>query len=190
MFLFNKKKNKNNSPEKCYTKLEFGCGGKRLKPGFVGVDVRKCKHVKFVCNSWEIINFVPEGTVTEIYSRHFFEHLTFIQADKTLRAWSQILTSGGTVQIILPDMQYHIEQFLSPDRLMTSEVNPKWTVLEHALAGFWGWQREGQTKIWDIHKSGYDFECLKMKLAKHGFCDIRRITDKAWNLNVICNKPE
>ena len=188
MFLSRIIKKKQSREKNHDTKLEFGCGESRPKPGFVGVDIRKHRHVKYVCNAWEIAKFVEEGTVIEIYSRHFFEHLTFEQADKTLKVWKQILSPGGIIQIILPDIEYHIQQFLNPDHSAPSEANPKWTVLEHALAGFWGWQREGGTEIWDVHKSGYDFRCLRMKLLKHGFTDIRRMDDKPWNLNVVCKK--
>lgn len=167
-------------------KLDFGCGRKKPLPGFVGADIRPFPWVKYVCNAWEIDKHVPPDSISEIYSRHFFEHLTFAQADLTLQAWDRILIPGGMLQIIVPDIEYHIKQFLTPNSLTPSETNPKWTVLEHALAGFWGWQNEGEEKFWDVHKSGYDFRCLEMKLLQHGFSDIRRIDDKPWNLNVIC----
>jgi predicted SAM-dependent methyltransferase/2-polyprenyl-3-methyl-5-hydroxy-6-metoxy-1,4-benzoquinol methylase len=167
-------------------KLDVGCGPKKPMPGFVGVDTRPFPWVKYVCDAWKIDKHVPPDSISEIYSRHFFEHLTFAQADLTLQAWNQILVPGGMLRIIVPDIEYHIKQFLTPNSLAPSETNPKWTVLEHALAGFWGWQNEGEEKFWDVHKSGYDFRCLEMKLLQHGFSDIRRIDDKPWNLNVIC----
>jgi len=167
-------------------KLDVGCGPKKPMPGFVGVDTRPFPWVKYVCDAWKIDKHVPPDSISEIYSRHFFEHLTFAQADLTLQAWERILVLGGMLQIIVPDIEYHIKQFLTPNSLTPSETNPKWTVLEHALAGFWGWQNEGEEKFWDVHKSGYDFRCLEMKLLQHGFSDIRRIDDKPWNLNVIC----
>ena len=170
-------------------KLEFGCGDRKLKPGFVGVDIRQFPNVKYVCNAWEIGDYVAPNTVEAIYSRHFFEHLTFPQADLTLNAWKQILIPGGCIQMIVPDMEYHIQQFLNPNPAELSETNSNWTVLQHAVAGFWGWQREGETKMWDVHKSGYDFRFLKMKLLEHNFLNIERLDDKPWNLNVECQKP-
>lgn len=167
-------------------KLDVGCGPKKPMPGFVGVDTRPFSWVKYVCDAWKIDKHVRPDSISEIYSRHFFEHLTFAQADLTLKAWERILVPSGTLRIIVPDIEYHIKQFLTPNSLTPSETNPKWTVLEHALAGFWGWQNEGEEKFWDVHKSGYDFRCLEMKLLQHGFSDIRRIDDKPWNLNVIC----
>jgi len=188
MFFFKSKK-RQHQREKYDTKLEFGCGESKPKPGFVGVDIRKNKYVKYVCNAWDIGSFVKKETISEIYSRHFFEHLTFKQADKTLRAWWKILAPSGKIQIILPDIEYHIKQFLSDDYSTPSEANPKWTNLEHALAGFWGWQREGDAETWDLHKSGYSYKSLKEKLLKHGFTDIKRLDDKAWNLKIVFRKP-
>ena len=72
-------------------KLEFGCGETPRKPDFLGVDVRSFPNIKYVCNAWEIDQHVEENTVDEIFSRHFFEHLTFQQADLTLASWYKIL---------------------------------------------------------------------------------------------------
>lgn len=170
-------------------RLEVGCGPKEPRPGFVGVDIRPFPWVKYLCNAWEMDGHIQPSSVAEIYSRHFFEHLTFPQADLTLEAWKRVLVHGGRLQIIVPDIEYHVRQFLSPGPTAPSAANPKWTVLEHALAGFWGWQRDGQTDNWDVHKSGYDYRCLKTKLCEHGFSDVTRVDDEPWNLNVICRKP-
>lgn len=168
-------------------KLDFGCGPEP-KSGYVGVDIRKMPGVEYVCNAWEINRYVQEASITNIYSRHFFEHLTFQQADITLQAWYDVLVPEGSIQLILPDIQYHIEQFINPNPAERSAANSEWTVLEHAIAGFWGWQREGQTKTWDVHKSGYNLSLLKEKLIQNGFCGIERLPDEPWNLNVVCRK--
>ena len=44
--------------------------------------------------------------------------------------------------------------------------------LDWARAGFWGWQREGEFEMWDVHKSGYDKETLTELLTKHNFTGI------------------
>lgn len=164
-------------------KLEFGCGPK-VRSGYLGVDVRDFPHITYVCNAWEITNHVQPKTVETIYSRHFFEHLTFAQADWTLKAWKNILVDGGEVEIILPDMLFHIQQWLNPNRKTTMNSNGM-TDEEWALAGFWGWQRETEKQeIWDIHKTGYDFPMLKDKLEQHGFRNIEKVKSKPKNLHV------
>ena len=167
--------------------LDFGCGP-NVKDGYVGVDIRKLPNIRYVCNAWDIGKHVKTSSVAEIYARHFFEHLTFDQADLTLAAWHQILAAGGIVQIIVPDIQYHIEQFLSPCPEDSSEANPEWTVMEHSLAGFWGWQNDGVTQTWDVHKSGYNFRLIEKKLLEHNFHQVNRCSDKPWNLNVTAKK--
>lgn len=173
--------NKNN------LKLEFGCGPK-LTPGFVGVDIRPFSGVEYLCDAWKADKFISESSVDEIYSRHFFEHMTFEQGSLILRTWRKLLRPGGKLKIIVPDIEYHIDQFRSLSWKDSAEFNPKFTTIEHALAGFWGWQREGETKFWDVHKSGYSFNLLESVLVKHGFVNILRLEDKPWNLTVECHK--
>lgn len=169
-------------------RLDIGCGNAGPREGFVGVDIRNFEWVKYSCNAWELDKYLADGEVEEIYSRHFFEHLTFPQAEKTLICWHKILRDGGRLQIIIPDIRYHIDQFLDADPFKKSPTNPEWSMLQHALAGFWGWQNGIDTQVWDVHKSGYDFRLLKMKLEEFGFKNIERIDDEVWNLNVICEK--
>jgi predicted SAM-dependent methyltransferase len=168
-------------------KLDFGCGNK-CKKGFLGVDIRKLDGVKFVCNSWEIDKYIEINSVSNVFSRHFLEHLTFHQSDLTLKVWSDILKINGIVEIIVPDLDYHINQFCNMDWNSPSELSSRCRTIDHALAGFWGWQKGKINDCWDIHKSGYNFDLLKTKLAKHNFRDIQRTKDKSWNLRIIAKK--
>lgn len=168
-------------------KIEFGCGDK-LNPGFVGCDVRALPGVKYVCNAWEIADFVEPNSVERVHSRHFFEHLTFYDGSRTLKAWYNILKPDGMLSIIVPDMLFHINQWLNTNRANVSNTNGM-TDEEWAMAGFWGWQNEAEEQeIWDVHKSGYDYPLLKKTLEKHGFKDVRRVDDLPKNLIVECFK--
>jgi len=164
-------------------KLDFGCGPK-CKKDFYGVDIRQCKGVKYLCNSWEIHNHVKLNSVSEIYSRHFLEHLNFKQFKETILSWKKILIPNGRIEVIVPDINYHINQFLNLDWEDTAQFSSKCKVINHALAGFWGWQRGGLEDEWDVHKSGYNFKLLKIKLEENSFCDIEKIKDKPWNLHI------
>lgn len=148
-------------------KIEFGCGETPSKKDFRTCDVRNLPGVDFVCPAWQIDKFVGEESVDEIFSRHFFEHLTFAQGRMVLRTWHKILKPGGKMHMILPNMTFHIEQWIR--RKNNKEL--RW-----AEAGFWGWQREGDTEMWDVHKSGYDFETLHQVLTKQKFIKIRNLT--------------
>lgn len=157
-------------------KIEFGCGYQQPKKGFLGCDTRKTPAATWVCNAWEITNFVETATVEEIYSRHFFEHLTFAQGLKTLEAWRNILRVGGKVTLITPDLHWHCEQFINN---RTEYANPR----GFPQTGIFGWQRETEATAaftsfdtsWDIHKSGYDFITLRDIVLRSGFDQIRRL---------------
>jgi hypothetical protein len=123
-------------------RLDVGCGA-RVREGHVGVDVRPLPGVGIVCNAWEIDERVPHKTVHSIYCRHFFEHLTFAQGVRTLLAFHRVLRPQGSLHIIVPDIRYHMGQFLRATPRSPSAANPRWTGRQHALAGFWGWQHEG-----------------------------------------------
>jgi len=163
-------------------KIEFGCGDRPTRDGFKTCDIRNLPEVDFVCAAWDIDKHVKENSVDEIWSRHFFEHLTFIQGERVLEVWHKILKPGGVMEIMLPNMTYHIAQW---NNRRTEE---EW---QNALAGFWGWQREGDTELWDVHKSGYDAHSLGKLLMKKGFVNVKDLKPKkvSKHLHLICNKP-
>lgn len=158
-------------------KIEFGCGETPTKKDFKTCDVRNLRGIDFVCNAWEIDSLVEHNTVDEIYSRHFLEHLTFIQVDKYLKSCMNILKSNSIFECEVPNMDFHIQQWIEGKEM------------KHAIAGFWGWQREGMFNTWDIHKSGYNFKLLKEKLLQHGFINVQQLESKPQNLSVIAYKP-
>lgn len=169
-------------------KIEVGCGEK-LSPGYIGCDVRNLPGVDYVCNAWELDEIIKRDSIEEIYSRHFLEHLTFPQVDRTLACWYNILEPGGKVRIIVPDMLFHIEQWLSETRDVDMTVDGKTSIEDRAIQGFWGKQREAsEGEIWDFHKSGYDYRLLSKILFKHKFMSVRQVHEKAKNLHVVATK--
>lgn len=145
-------------------KIEFGSGQSPTKEGFKTCDIRDVPGVDFVCPAWEINKLVEPNSVQEIFSRHFFEHLTFRQGERMLKVWHEILVPGGKCEMMLPNMTYHIKQWNS--RSTKREI-------KHANAGFWGWQRGTLDDVWDVHKSGYDKELLIPIVEKHNFIRVR-----------------
>ena len=172
-------------------KLEFGCGTK-LTPGFLGVDVRKLHTVTYVCEAWNIEKHIKANSIEAIKSRHFLEHLTFFDVERTLQAWHNILMPDGCLMIEVPNMTFHAKQFLSDTRKTTMRTDlgqHRWNDETWSLKGFWGSQREVENgEIWDIHKSGYDFGLLEDLLTKHKFVDIQNKTVNVQNLYVECKK--
>lgn len=157
--------------------LEFGCGERPTRPGYKTCDIRNLPGIDYVCPAWEIDRHVSANTVSHIWSRHFLEHLTFAQGELWLRACLHILKPGGEQQICLPNMEFHIRQWQQQDNLA------------HARAGFWGWQREGESELWDVHKSGYNASQLIDLVHELGYKNahsLRKAGDK--HLEIICYK--
>jgi len=175
-------------------KIEFGAGG-RSKTGFMASDVQDLPGVHFVCACWEIDNFVDNNSVDEIYSRHMFEHLTFAQGEKTLRVWKDILRPGGKVHMILPDLKFHVDEYLSfyNDRKRTDHNSYSFF---HAVKSIFGGQRESFDSQyfttfntdWDIHKSGYDDKSLKELTDSVGYVGFNRGNNRPHHLDVTFYK--
>ena len=148
--------------------IEFGGGENPRKKDYRQVDVRKIREDDIVCNAWEVEKHIQPNTVNNIYSRHFFEHLTHTQAQRTLDAWYNICVPGAEITMLVPNMNLHLWQWNNWDKLDEKQK-------DHCRAGFWGWQREGDESAWDLHKSGYDFQKLKELVEQHKFRDINKI---------------
>ena len=163
--------------------VEVGSGNSP-KSGYIHCDTLPLDHVEYVCNAWAI-PFKTES-VDEVYARHMLEHLTYREAKRTLRHWLSVLKVDGCIDLIVPDLKKHIEQFFNDGD--SPYVNFKASNKEHAMAGFYGWQNNDN----DIHKWGYTFETLSELLNEIGFSNIRRIDDTSnagqLNLRVIAEK--
>ena len=90
----------------------------------------------------------------------------------------------------MPDLAFHIAQFLDPNSQGPSPANPAWTQRQHALAGFYGWQREADHKLWDVHKCGYTEEIMGELLAAAGFTRYARLPNQPWHLDIEAYKPD
>lgn len=156
--------------------LEFGGGDNPRRPTFKQCDVRDRPGIDYVCQAWDIVDHVQPETVEVIYSRHFFEHLTFAQGRETLQAWRSILVPDGVVHIIVPDMLFHMAQWLRADRDSKAATPNGWSHLDWAQKGIWGQQREGG-EVWDLHKSGYDYPFLRRVALDAGFRDVKKVDD-------------
>ena len=171
------------------TKIEniyMGCGDD-YKEGYIGCDVRKTKNTTIVCKAWELSKKIK--SLKNIYSRHMCEHLTFQEFEYALQDWYQALAPEGKLEIIVPNLDFHIEQFRNA-KINIKNLNTEKSDLNWALAGFWGWQRENyisreeKNKYWDVHKSGYNIELMELFLVRNGFSDVQ-CTTSSDNVHLI-----
>lgn len=145
-------------------KLNIGCGPSKVE-GFLGVDIDpNCK--PDICSpAWKLP--IDNGSVEEIYARHFLEHLTPAEARVTLTEWKRVLSKSGVIHIVLPDLAYHCKQLLLPGQSpFVNESN-----FDHAMAGFYGWVAYSSNPFM-AHKWGYTRESLAAMAKSLGF-DIR-----------------
>ena len=146
--------------------IELGGGENRRKPAWKQQDVRSLPGIDFVCQAWELDAHVDPGTVRNLYTRHMFEHLTFAQGRNSAASWFRALAPGGRLEIILPNLDFHVRQ-LYEKRNIPGTYKNDWK--KHGLAGIYGWQREGADSLWDVHKSGYNQESLRELMTSVGF---------------------
>ncbi len=137
-------------------KLEIGAG-ERPEAGFLHLDVRPGPHIEYVGDAQHLP--FPENSVAQIYGRHVLEHFTPGEAARVVRECLWVLERGGEIHLVVPNMDFHIQQYYTADQ-------------HHAQAGFWGWQNND----YDLHKWGYWWETLHNLLAEAGFAGIRNIT--------------
>jgi predicted SAM-dependent methyltransferase len=135
--------------------IEFGCGETPTKEGFKTCDIRDLPGIDFVCSAWDIDKLVEENSVNEIFSRHFFEHLTFKQGEYLLTVWHKILKPGGRIEMMIPNMRAHVQQWIDGD--------------SRAARNIYGHQRGEFDDLWDVHKSGYDIDSLHALVKKYNF---------------------
>jgi SAM-dependent methyltransferase len=86
------------------------------KLGFISKQQQK--FVSFIRNAdirWaDVTKQIPEkdGSVDLIYSCHMLEHLDKEDAIKFLKEARRILKSGGIIRIAVPNIKYHVENYL------------------------------------------------------------------------------
>jgi len=154
-------------------KLEIGGGGK-VRTGFLQVDIRDLPNVDFKTECWSIP--LPDGGVSLIYGRHFFEHLSPKEAEKSLTEWKRLLGSGGQIHMILPNLEFHAKQLLQEG----NSPFIKKTNFDHAMAAFYGWEEGAMS-----HKWGYTKNSLQELLFKNGFENIEFKNTRECDLEVI-----
>lgn len=113
-----------------------------------------------------------DGSVAEIYSEHFFEHLDYPkQATAFLKQCRRVLEAGGLLTLGVPDTEWPLLAYAEKAdgyfEVARAQFHPPWctTRLHHLNFHF----RQG-----DEHKYAYDFETLKAVLERAGFQSIGR----------------
>jgi len=156
-------------------KLHIGCGPGHLQ-GWVNIDLHPAPLAMNVL--WGL-PFMP-GSARLIFVSHMLEHL-FFPADVRpfLAELRRVLAPGGTVRIVVPDIEQCIAAYTSNDRTFFASRRETWTWWpENAtrLEDFLAYAGANPEPAWlfEAHKYGYDFETLSRVLSNAGFTDVVR----------------
>src|SRR5258708_4607940 len=81
-------------------RLELGCGDHKVDPDAIGVDLLAAPGVDIVGDAFDVLSALEPGSVDEIFSAHFLEHVGDARA--MLAACARVLRPGGTFRAIIP----------------------------------------------------------------------------------------
>lgn len=113
-----------------------------------------------------------------VYSSHFLEHLKRKDAERLLCESLRVLKSGGTLRIVVPDLEYAV--------LLYSSGKKETMLTQYFFV-------EDDDSRYAQHKYMYDFHLLKEVLEKVGFKKVRRCSfqqGETPDLDVLDNRPE
>lgn len=117
---------------------------------------------------------IPREVCKGIYCSHVLEHLALEDFDKALRHTHNYLQVGGTFRFVLPDLEQLARTYLAdPDPLAASRF------MESSYLGCKQRSRglQGLFTHWlgnSAHLWMWDEKAVGLKLARHGFTNIRR----------------
>lgn len=79
--------------------IELGCGRKK-RPGAIGFDRVPLEGVDYVTDLEEGLDFLPDNSVDEFYSKHVLEHVT--NFEPLMRGIHRTLRPGGIKRAVVP----------------------------------------------------------------------------------------
>ena len=80
--------------------LDLGCGPVRRHPDWIGVDRLDYESVDLVGEVHDVLRMFPAGTVDEVHSSHFFEHVHDLP--RLMSEIERVLKNGGLLDVVVP----------------------------------------------------------------------------------------
>ena len=119
-------------------RLNLGCGS-RTHPDWVNIDysfVRRLGSLpvanRFISpppagyRNWDLRHGIPypAASVDVVYSSHVLEHLDRDVGEKFLRESARVLKPGGTLRVVVPDLEESVRSYLSAlEKMRTANAN-------------------------------------------------------------------
>lgn len=140
--------------------LNLGCGRFPIRGrGFINIDQEEDLKPDVVADVMALP--FPAESVDEINAGHLLEHFDWVDGDRALRYWYQLLKPGGRIFVTVPDYDVLCRRYLedpTPDRLR--EMNDLY---------IYSYMQKSP------HKYAYSGDLLKAKMAECGFSDLKRM---------------
>jgi len=115
--------------------------------------------------------------VNYVFVEHALEHLNFSDGTLALRELYRVMTSGGVIRIIVPDLERYCSAYSVSDRNWFKLAGPKFTTLA-----------EGFNYVFfnHFHRFMYDFESLSLMLKEVGFNHIIKSSHLGSEYKELC----
>jgi len=132
------------------------CANKRQLNGYKHHDVLAIEGIDYVCDLFDIKNYVQDETCEIIRFTHALEHFPTAKTQDVLSLIKSLLSPGGKLYLEVPNFEWHAELVrLGKDK----------EAVRYAFGG--------QEDEWDFHKTGFTPNILHEELTKAGFKDIQ-----------------
>ncbi len=156
-----------------------------------GDSDRGCNHPNIDINPGPNVDIVHDLTkgiplhdshAERLRTSNFLEHLPYRQVLPLLKECYRVLRSGGSFDIVVPDLDFIIDKIREEGLMAKSVEDPlSW------MCCLWGQQLSGEP---DFHRGGFTFDYLKSLLEEAGFVMVRHTGyGNPWEFNAKCFKP-
>ena len=108
-----------------------------------------------------------DGTISEIYASHCFEHFPRPKQKPVLKEWCRVLKPGGKLYVSVPDFTQLLKIY---------EKGGFSTWFQHLV---WG----DQDYPLNYHYCGFVYATLAALLVDSGFEDVKRLAEMPYGLN-------
>ena len=157
-------------------KIDIGSGHIRT-PGFVRVDIDPDAEPDVLCDLMDVADHFEEKSADEVRAYHVLEHVPPGETFRAIRTWRYLLRPGGTLDIVVPDIDWAMCGYADGSLPMT--------VVLKTLYG-----ADPTATQWMPHLTGFSRGALKRMFAVTGFIKIEHSYPKEGELHVRGVRPE
>ena len=183
-------------------RLNLG-SNKKIRKGWINLDAQNLEGVDIVHDVTESPLPFDDGSIDEIYSSEFLEHIDFRMTRAVLAECYRVMRKGATMTISCPDIGKMCEYYANkqicecvkhkPKDIEDAKANPNCKKCGgRAVINPTRWRLAflgAQKNRWDYHNNIIYWDYIRNILDEIGFKNITKKNDKyGWKLIVKCEK--